>query len=92
MAGNSYLVDLTCRVPVDTNLTLKEIFLRSDAPYRLWIKDTLVCFSPETFITIDNGVIRSFPMKGTISADIPNAEKHSWKVKKKLQNMLPSQT
>lgn len=82
MAGNSYLVNLTCRVPVDTNLTLKEIFLRSDAPYRLWIKDTLVCFSPETFITIDNGVIRSFPMKGTISADIPNAEKTLMESKK----------
>jgi para-aminobenzoate synthetase component 1 len=75
MAGNSYLVNLTCRVPVDTNLTLKEIFLRSHAPYRLWIKDTMVCFSPETFITIGNNVIRSFPMKGTISADIINAER-----------------
>lgn len=75
MAGNSYLVNLTCRVPVNTDLTLKEIFRMSQAPYRLWIKDHFVCFSPETFITIKNGAIHSFPMKGTISAGITDAER-----------------
>lgn len=71
--GDSYLVNLTCRVPVSTNLGMHDIFLHSDAPYRLWIKDKLVCFSPETFVRIDNGAISSYPMKGTISASVPDA-------------------
>jgi para-aminobenzoate synthetase component 1 len=33
-----------------------------------------VVFSPETFIRITEGVISSYPMKGTIDAHIPNAE------------------
>lgn len=74
MAGNSYLVNLTCKVPVHTNLGLRDIFLRSKARYRCWVKDRFVCFSPETFVTIDRGEIRAFPMKGTIDAAIPHAE------------------
>lgn len=73
-AGNSYLVNLTCRVPVDTNLDLEEIFRRSQARYKLWLKDRLVCFSPEIFVRIVDGTIRSYPMKGTIDATLPEAE------------------
>lgn len=40
----------------------------------LWLKDTLVCFSPEIFVRIENGEISSYPMKGTINADQPDAE------------------
>ena len=43
LAGNSYLTNLTCRVPVTTNLTLEEIFLHSEALYKLWLKDRFVC-------------------------------------------------
>lgn len=50
LAGNSYLTNLTCRVPVTTNLTLEEIFLHSEALYKLWLKDRFVCFSPEIFL------------------------------------------
>ncbi|ALO48395.1 aminodeoxychorismate synthase component I [Hoylesella enoeca] len=74
-AGNSYLVNLTCRVPVETNVSMRDIFLRAHAPYRLWIKDRLVCFSPETFVRVNRYSISSFPMKGTIDATIPNAAK-----------------
>lgn len=73
-AGNSYLANLTCRVPIETNLSLRDIFLRSDAMYRCYVKDEFVCFSPEIFVRIDNHTIRSFPMKGTISATLPDAE------------------
>ena len=74
MRGNSYLVNLTAWVGLETNLSLGEIFRRSVAPYRLWLKNRFVCFSPETFIRISNsGVISSFPMKGTIDAAVPNA-------------------
>lgn len=72
-AGRATLVNLTCKVPITTNLTLRQIFDSSDALYRLWIKDTLVCFSPEIFIQIKNGEISSYPMKGTIDASLPNA-------------------
>lgn len=74
LRGNSYLVNLTCRVPVETDLTLKEIYMAARAPFRLWLKDTLVCFSPEKFVTVEHGRISSFPMKGTIDASLPDAE------------------
>ena len=72
-AGNSYLTNLTCRIPVSTNLSLQQIFLRSKARYRLWIKDELVCFSPEIFIRVKGSSISSYPMKGTIDASRPHA-------------------
>lgn len=72
--GNSFLTNLTRCVPVDTNLSLKEIFFRSKALYRLWIKDHFVCFSPEIFVRIQNGEIYTYPMKGTIDASLPDAE------------------
>ncbi|MGN1253934.1 MAG: aminodeoxychorismate synthase component I [Prevotella sp.] len=74
LAGNSYLANLTCKIPIKTDLTLHEIFCRSKALYKIWLKDSFVCFSPETFVRIDNkGVISSCPMKGTISCSVPNA-------------------
>ncbi|MCM1311563.1 MAG: aminodeoxychorismate synthase component I [Bacteroides sp.] len=73
MNGNSYLTNLTCKVPIETNLTLEEIFRCSDAPYKLWLKDCFVCFSPETFIRIRHGKISSYPMKGTINGACPEA-------------------
>lgn len=75
-AGNSYLVNLTCATPVRTNLTLKEIFECSRAPYKLWVKDRFVVFSPEIFVRIENGFIYSYPMKGTIDASFPDASEH----------------
>lgn len=74
LAGNSYLTNLTCKVPVITNLTLKELFQQSKALYKLWLKDKFTCFSPEIFVRIEEGKIRSYPMKGTIDATLPDAE------------------
>jgi para-aminobenzoate synthetase component I len=73
-SGNSYLLNLTCSTPIDLNLTLKEVFLRSSSRYKLWLNGRFVCFSPEIFVTLRDGIIRSFPMKGTIDASIPGAE------------------
>lgn len=73
LAGNSYLANLTCSTPVETNLTLQEIFYRSVAPYKLWMKDRLVVFSPEIFVRMAGDSIYSYPMKGTIDASIPQA-------------------
>jgi para-aminobenzoate synthetase component 1 len=72
-AGNSFLVNLSVPTPIETNLTLLEIFKNSEAPYRFWYKNEFVCFSPEIFVRITENRISSFPMKGTIDASIPDA-------------------
>jgi len=72
--GNSYLTNLTFETPIETNLTLKQIFYQSKAPYKLWYDNKFVVFSPEIFIKIIDGKIKSFPMKGTIDAGVPNAK------------------
>lgn len=72
--GNTFLLNLTCSTPVELNVSLREIFDAASARYRLWLRDEFVCFSPEIFVSISNGKIRSFPMKGTIDASIPDAE------------------
>lgn len=73
--GNTYLLNLTCSTPIDLNLTLREVYLMSNSRYSIWFEGQFVCFSPEIFITIRDGIIRSFPMKGTIDANLPDAEK-----------------
>lgn len=72
--GNSYLLNLTCCSPIKMNLSLMEVYLMSKSKYKIWFEGEFVCFSPETFITIRDGKIKSFPMKGTIDASIPDAE------------------
>ena len=72
--GNSYLLNLTFPSSIDTGLSLKEIFHYSNAPYRLWFRNQFVVFSPEIFVKINDGIISSYPMKGTIDASIHNAE------------------
>lgn len=72
--GNSYLLNLTFPTPITTDLTLKEIFEGSVAKYRLMLDDTFVTFSPETFVQIRDGIISSYPMKGTIDARTDRAE------------------
>lgn len=71
--GNSFLVNLTCQTPIELNTDLKTIYFQAEAKYKLWVKDSFVVFSPETFVSIQNGEIASYPMKGTIDADLPNA-------------------
>jgi para-aminobenzoate synthetase component I len=73
-SGNTYLLNLTCQTPIETNLTLKEIFLLSKAKYKLWYQGVFTFFSPETFIRITGNTIYSCPMKGTIDATIENAK------------------
>ena len=80
MGGNSYLTNLTCRIPVSCNLSLEDIFHRAKGKYKLLLKrnenlNPFVCFSPETFVRIKNGRIYSYPMKGTLDASLPDAEK-----------------
>jgi para-aminobenzoate synthetase component I len=72
--GDTYLLNYTQPTQVETNLTLEDIFQISSAPYKIYLKDKFVCFSPETFVKIRDAKIYSYPMKGTIDAGIVNAE------------------
>ena len=71
--GNTYLLNLTFPTKIETNLTLEDIFYKANAKFKLKYKD-FVCFSPERFIKIENNKIYTYPMKGTIDANIPNAK------------------
>ena len=72
--GNSFLTNLTCRTPIKINLTLEELFDFTTAKYSVYLKNHFVCFSPETFVQIQGNKIYSYPMKGTIDAEIENAQ------------------
>ncbi len=69
--GNSYLLNLTFKSEIefyDKKVSLFDIFLHSKSKYKLYVKDSFVVFSPETFVKIENGIIKTYPMKGTIPA------------------------
>jgi len=72
-AGNTYLLNLTFPTMIKTNLTLYELFHNSKANYKLYYDNRFVVFSPESFVKIIDGKIYSYPMKGTINAEIENA-------------------
>ncbi|RLD38692.1 MAG: aminodeoxychorismate synthase component I [Bacteroidetes bacterium] len=72
--GNTYLVNLTQPTTIELNRTIKDVFYQAKAPYKLWLKDKFVVFSPEIFVRIEASKIASFPMKGTIDALLPDAE------------------
>lgn len=82
--GDSFLLNLTLPSRINTSLSLKDIFLRSNARYKLWLKGRFVVFSPEIFIQISDGIISSFPMKGTIDASFTDAENKLLNSKKEL--------
>lgn len=72
--GDSFLTNLTVRTPVFIHNSLREIFLATHSPYGLFVPGAFVCFSPERFVRIKNGIISTNPMKGTLNAEIENAE------------------
>lgn len=82
--GNTFLLNLTMPSQVETNYSLEEIFHHSKAKYKLWFKDQFVVFSPEIFVRTNNQKISSFPMKGTIDADLPDAKEQLLNNEKEL--------
>ncbi len=72
--GNSYLVNLTFPTKIELEASLEELFHAAKAPYRLWVKNKLLSYSPECFIKIKVGQMFSYPMKGTLDASQPNAK------------------
>ncbi|HHD78432.1 MAG TPA: aminodeoxychorismate synthase component I [Epsilonproteobacteria bacterium] len=73
-SGNTYLLNLTFKTPIETNYTLKEIFTYARAKFKLYYKDKFICFSPERFVEMENDTIATYPMKGTIDANLPQAK------------------
>jgi para-aminobenzoate synthetase component 1 len=71
--GNTYLLNLTFPTKIDTNLSLEEIFYKAKAKFKIKYKN-FVSFSPERFVKIENNKIYTYPMKGTIDANIKNAK------------------
>jgi para-aminobenzoate synthetase component I len=72
--GDTYLVNLTFPTELNTSLSLQDIFHFSRAPYKLIFGEHFTIFSPEPFIRMEDGMVSSNPMKGTIDASIPDAE------------------
>lgn len=71
--GNSYLINYTCKTPVESNYSLNEFFHLAQEKYKVCKADEFVFFSPETFIEIKDNYIFTHPMKGTIDAARENA-------------------
>ena len=89
--GDSFLTNLTQQVPIETPLTLADIFARARARYRLFVPERWVCFSPEPFVRIADGHIRTFPMKA--HSPTAKAPKHiSCPTRKKPPNTPPWST
>ncbi len=72
-SGDTYLINLTSKCSISTPHSLAQIYCASRAKYKLLYEEQFVVFSPECFVKIKDGIISSFPMKGTIDAAIPNA-------------------
>lgn len=72
--GDSYLANLTFPTPVDLEAgDLEDVYWATQAKYRILLPNTFVCFSPETFVTIDEfNYLETRPMKGT-AANTPEA-------------------
>ena len=73
-AGDTYLLNLCYSTKMEGLPSLEEIFSVVQAPYKLYVPGQFVVFSPEQFVSVSEGVIRTFPMKGTIDASVPDAE------------------
>ena len=72
-AGNVYLLNLTFPTKVKIQGNLEDAFYAANAPFKCYIKDWFVCFSPERFVKIEGNTISTYPMKGTIDAGLPDA-------------------
>lgn len=71
--GDSYLTNLTIRTEISLPSALRDLFFATRAKYKLLLEDSTLIFSPEIFVQIRENKIYSFPMKGTIDANVPDA-------------------
>lgn len=71
--GDTYLLNLCYSTRLESVPSLAYIFENAVAPFKLLVNKKFVIFSPERFVTMANGLIKTFPMKGTIDASVENA-------------------
>ena len=83
-AGETYLLNYTCSTPITCTRSLKEIYQKAHAKFKLRFKNEFVCFSPERFVQIEANTIATYPMKGTIDAALPNAKERILENKKEM--------
>ncbi len=72
--GNTYLINLTAPTKIKSTFDLQTLYNNANARFKLFYKDQFITFSPERFCKIEENKIYTFPMKGTIDANIPNAK------------------
>lgn len=73
LRGDSYLANYTVSTPIKTAHSLQEIYYSVNGPFKLYVPNAFVCFSPERFVKIEDNSIFTYPMKGTIDASLPQA-------------------
>ncbi|MEO1941921.1 MAG: aminodeoxychorismate synthase component I [Campylobacterales bacterium] len=72
--GETYLLNLTFPTVVESDYSPLEIYNRVSAPFKLYFRGEFLCYSPERFVKVVGNKIFTYPMKGTIDGQIPNAE------------------
>ncbi|MBE0492174.1 MAG: aminodeoxychorismate synthase component I [Sulfurospirillum sp.] len=82
--GNTYLLNLTCKTALKGEVDLEAIFHQSNAPFKVLVPDHFVCFSPERFVKIQDNIIKTYPMKGTVDASVENASEKILADKKEM--------
>jgi para-aminobenzoate synthetase component 1 len=82
--GNTFLLNLTVSSAIE-GPDLKTIYEHVDAPFKLLLEDSFVCFTPERFVKVDaHGLLSTSPMKGTRLADTEGAEESLLQDEKEL--------
>jgi len=74
LRGDSFLTNLTIKTEIKTGMPLRDLYHAAQARYKILVEDEFLVFSPETFVRIEEDMIYSYPMKGTIDAAVPQAK------------------
>lgn len=82
--GDTYLLNLTYPTHLGRALDMPSIYSVAKARYKFMIDGNFLFYSPESFLQIKDGMVYSFPMKGTICADEEDARKTLLENKKEL--------
>ncbi|TVQ50114.1 MAG: aminodeoxychorismate synthase component I [Saprospirales bacterium] len=84
IAGNTYLINLCFQSRLKSPVDFDQIMDHASSKYKVLLKEKFISFSPETFVKITDGKIHTHPMKGTISANLNNADQILLNDKKEL--------
>lgn len=80
--GNTYLLNLTAPSELECSHGLADIYHNTNARFKALVNNQFVFFSPERFVEIEQNTLKTYPMKGTIDANLPNAEQRILKDEK----------